>query len=48
VTNLGECTIVPQVTFVGEAVANKSEFAFFNVLLDWVELFFLGDLNGAE
>jgi hypothetical protein len=43
-TNLREGTIVPQVTLVGEAIANKSKLAFFDVLLDWVENLFLGDL----
>lgn len=41
---LREGTIVPEVPLVGEAVANKSELALLDVLLDGVEQLVLGDL----
>jgi hypothetical protein len=44
---LREGSIVPQVTLVGEAVANKAQLALLDVLLDGVEEFLLGDL-GAD
>ena len=36
-TNLRESSIVPNVTVVREAVANKAKFALFRVLDNWVE-----------
>jgi len=42
---LGESTIVPNVSVVGEAVADKAELALLDVLLDGVEGFILGDLE---
>lgn len=46
---LGEGTVVPQVTLVGEAVADISKLALLDVLLDGVEEFLLGDLlSGAS
>lgn len=41
---LGEGTVVPQVTLVGEAVADVSKLTLLGVLLDGVEEFLLGDL----
>jgi hypothetical protein len=43
--SLRESTVVPDVTFVGEAVANETEFALLGVLKDGVELLFLGDFE---
>ena len=43
---LGEGAVVPDVAFVGEAVADEAELAFLRVLLDGVERLFLGDLGG--
>lgn len=36
-TYLWEGTVVPQITLVGEAVANETEFALLDILLDGVE-----------
>jgi hypothetical protein len=44
-TYLGEGTVVPQVTLVGEAVSDVSELALLDVLLDGVEELILGDLH---
>ena len=44
IAHFREGTVVPQVAFVGEAVANKSKLALFDVLLNWVEEFFFRDL----
>lgn len=41
---LGEGTVVPQVTLVGEAVADVAKLALLNVLLDGVQELLLGDL----
>jgi hypothetical protein len=46
--SLRESTIVPQVALVREAVANKSELALLDVLLDGVEELLLGDLDGGQ
>jgi hypothetical protein len=43
-TYLGEGTVVPEVTLVGEAVADEAELALLGVLLDGVEEVILGDL----
>jgi len=40
-----ESTIVPQVALVREAVANESELAFFDVLLDGIQEFIFGNLK---
>lgn len=45
ITHLRKSTIVPDITLVREAVANEAGFALFDVLLDGVEGFFLGDLE---
>lgn len=45
---LWEGAIVPEVTFVGEAVADKSNLALLDVLLDRVKSLLLGDLVGEE
>jgi len=45
VTNLREGTIVPDVTVVGEAVADETQTTLFDVLLDGIEWLFLGDLE---
>lgn len=41
---LGEGTVVPEVSLVGEAVADVAELALLDVLLDGVEELVLGDL----
>jgi hypothetical protein len=41
---LGEATVVPEVTLVGEAVPHVAELTLLDVLLDGVELLLLGDL----
>jgi hypothetical protein len=43
-TYLGKSTVVPDVTLVGEAVTDITKLALLNVLLNWVESIFLGDL----
>ena len=43
--SLGESTVVPDVSVVGETVANETELALLDVLLDRVERLFLGDLH---
>jgi hypothetical protein len=45
VTNLREGTVVPDVTVVGEAVADETQTTLFDVLLDGVERLILGDLE---
>ena len=40
-----EGTVVPEIAFVREAVADEAQFAFLDVLLDGVEEFFFGDLD---
>jgi len=45
--SLGESTIVPEITLVREAVADESELALLDVLLDGVEELFLRDLELA-
>lgn len=45
---LRECTVVPEVTLVGEAVADETELALLDVLLDGVEEFLLGDLDAQK
>lgn len=47
-TYLGEGTVVPEVAFVREAVADVAELALLDVLLDGVERLLLGDLRGAS
>jgi len=42
---LRECTVVPNVTVMGEAVANKTQTTLFDVLFDWIEWLLLGDLE---
>jgi len=42
---LGKSTIVPDVTLVGEAVADKAQLALLDVLLDGIEGLILGDLE---
>lgn len=44
-THAREGTVVPEVTLVGEAVADETQLAFLGVLLDGVEELFLGDLS---
>jgi hypothetical protein len=43
--SLGEGTVVPQVTLVGEAVTDVTKLALLDVLLDGVEKLLLGDLE---
>lgn len=42
---LGEGTVVPEVTLVGEAVTDETELALLDILLDGVQELLLGDLN---
>jgi hypothetical protein len=42
---LRECTVVPDVAVVGEAVANETQTTLLDVLFDGVEWFLLGDLE---
>lgn len=44
---LREGTVVPEVAFVWEAVANEAEFAFLDVLLNGVEGLLFGDLSDS-
>lgn len=46
-TYLGEGTVVPEVTLVGEAVADEPNLALLDVLLDGVEELLLGDLSAV-
>lgn len=41
---MGEGTVVPEVTLVGEAVSDVSKLALLDILLDRVEELLLGDL----
>jgi hypothetical protein len=43
---LGEGSVVPEVSLVGEAIADEAELALLDVLLDGVEELLLGDLVG--
>jgi len=45
---LGEGTVVPEVTLVGEAVTDEAELALLGVLLDGVESLLLGDLRDCQ
>lgn len=45
---LGEGTVVPEVTLVGEAVTDEAELALLGVLLDGVESLLLGDLRACQ
>ena len=45
--SLRECTIIPEITLVREAVADKPDLALLDVLLDRVEKLLLGDLNAS-
>ena len=42
---LREGTVVPEVTLVGEAVADEAELSLLDVLLDGVQELLLGDLE---
>lgn len=44
-THAREGTVVPEVAFVGEAVADKTQLALLGILFDGVEELFLGDLQ---
>ena len=44
-THLRECTIVPDVTVVGEAVADIAKLSSLDILLDGVERLLLGDFH---
>jgi hypothetical protein len=44
-TNLGEGTVVPDVSVVGEAVAHVAQTTLLDVLLDGVERLLLGDFH---
>lgn len=47
-TYLGEGTIIPQISLVGEAVANISQLSLLDVLLDGVEELLLADLMAKK
>lgn len=47
-TYAGEGTVVPEVTLVGEAVADEAQLALLGVLLNGVEELLLGDLGSIE
>ncbi len=42
---LWKCSIVPEIAFVREAIADVAELPLLNVLLDGVQRLFLGDLE---
>ena len=44
-THLRESTVVPDVTMVGEAVANVTQSTFLDILLDGVKWFFFRGLH---
>jgi hypothetical protein len=44
-TDLGESTVIPDVPMVGEAVAHVAQAALFDVLLDGIERFLLGNFH---
>lgn len=46
ITYTREGTVVPEIAFVREAIANETELALLHVLLDGVEKLILGDLVG--
>jgi hypothetical protein len=44
-TDLGESTIIPDVSVVGEAVAHEAQAALFDILLDGIEGLLLGNFH---
>lgn len=42
---LGKATIIPEVAFVGKAIANVAKLALLDVLFDGVQWFFFGNLH---
>lgn len=44
-TYLGESTVVPEVTVMGEAVSDVAELAFLDILFDWIHGLLLGNLR---
>jgi len=45
--SLREGTVVPKVTFVREAIADKTKLALLDILLDGIEKLFLGNFHLA-
>lgn len=45
---LWECTIVPEIALVWEAVSDETKLALLDILLDWVKEFLLGDLEVSK
>lgn len=45
ITDLGECTIVPDVTVVRETVADETQATLLNVLFDGIKWLFFADLH---
>lgn len=48
ISYLRKATIIPEVTFVGKAIANVAKLAFLDVLFDGVQGFFFGNLYGHQ
>jgi hypothetical protein len=44
-THSWEGAVVPEITLVREAVTDEAQLALLDILLDGVEVFFLGDLQ---
>lgn len=42
---LRERSVVPEVTFVREAIADIAKLAFLDILFDWIQFLFLGNLD---
>lgn len=48
ISYLGKATIIPEVAFVGKAIANVAKLALLDVLFDGVQWFFFGNLHGHQ
>jgi hypothetical protein len=48
ITHLRECSVVPKIAVMGEAVSDVAELSLLDVLLDWVHQLFLRDLESEE
>lgn len=44
-TNLRESAVVPEIAMMRKAISDVTEFAFLDILLDWVHWLFLGNLS---
>ena len=47
-TNLWQCTIVPNISMVGETIVDISEITLLDVLLDWIHLILRVNLNSQK